>query len=84
MSAITKDQVRAALETVRAVADAIRELKRVPSGELYAQLMPVMDLATYERVIQTLKNTGLVAESGHLLEWRGPTEVEEAKQNSLL
>ena len=80
----TKEQIRAAIETVRLLADTIRELKRVPSGELYAQVMGAMDLVTYQRAIQTLKNTGLVSESGHLLEWRGPTIVEEAKQNSLL
>ena len=32
-----------------------------------------MELAAYERIIGTLKNAGLVAESGHLLKWIGPT-----------
>ena len=79
-----KEQIRAAIEIVRLLADTIRQLKRVPSGELYAHVMGSMDLATYERVIQTLKNTGLVAESSHMLEWRGPSIHEEARQNSLL
>ena len=52
---------------------------------LYAQLMGVMELATYERIIGTLKRTGLVRETQmHLLEWAGPTEIEEVKQNSML
>ena len=47
----TKEQIAASLMAVKAVAEAIRELKRVPSGTLYAQVMGVMDLATYERIV---------------------------------
>ena len=80
----TKEQLTQGLLVLRAVADSIRELKRVPSGVLYAQVMSLMDLPTYERIIETLKRTGLVAESNFMLEWRGPSIVEETKQNSLL
>jgi len=72
----TKEQVKAALETVRVIADAIRELGSVPSGELYARVMPHLDLATYDQVIQTLKNCGLVTEAAHVLTWTGP-KLEE-------
>ena len=72
MPTTTKQQVAAALEAVRAVADAIRELKRVPSGHLYAQLMPLMDLATYDKIIGTLKGAGLVREEFHELIWVEP------------
>lgn len=80
----TKEQVAASIMAVKAVTESIRELKRVPSGVLYAQVMGVMDLATYERIIETLKRVGLVHESAHVLEWSGPTEIEQAKQNSML
>ena len=55
-----------------AVADAIRELGSVPSGQLYTTVMPLIDLRTYTRVIDTLKNAGLVAESADVLRWTGP------------
>jgi hypothetical protein len=79
----TKNEAKAALDTVRAVADAIRELGSVPSGTLYAVVMSYMDLATYERIISILKNCGLVAEEGRLLTWTGPkpeTETLEPNQ----
>ncbi len=73
-----KDQLRrevdATLKVIMAVAEAIRELKQVPSDHLYAQLMPLMDLPLYERIISTLKNVGLVTETNHLLQWVEPVK----------
>ena len=69
----TKQQVASALEAVRAVADAIRELKRVPSGKLYAIVMPHLSLESYEKIIGTLKGAGLVREEAHELIWVEPT-----------
>lgn len=68
----TKEQIKATVATVMAVAEAVRELKRVPSGTLYAQLMGHMDLATFNRIVDTLKGAGVVAESNHMLLWTGP------------
>lgn len=67
---LTKE-VQGALNVIRAVADAIKELKEVPSGHLYAQLTGKMDLATYNRIIATLVGAGLVKEENHLLTWVG-------------
>lgn len=64
-------QVNAAVQIVVAVGQAIRELKSVPSGHLYAQLMGKMNLETYNKVIDTLKRTGAVTEENHLLKWVG-------------
>ena len=72
MNNVTKGQVKGALDAVRAVADAIRELGSVPNGELYARLMPFLDLASYEAIISMLKRTGLVREELHVLKWCGP------------
>lgn len=69
---ITKEQIKASLEVLKALADTIRELKSVPSGELYARVMGVLTLNQYQSAIQTLKRTGLVKESGHLLTWVEP------------
>ena len=64
-----RSQVRAALNVVQAVADAIKELKQVPSCVLYAQLMSHMDLGAYQKVIALLKDAGLVKEENHMLTW---------------
>lgn len=66
------------MDTVRAVADAIRELGSTPSGVLYSVVMPHMDLPTYERIIALLKDAGLVEEEMHVLTWVGP-KLEGAK-----
>jgi hypothetical protein len=66
-------QVEAALGIILAVANAIQGLGEVPSGELYARMMPHgIKLDAYEKIISTLKGAGLVRESNHLLTWVGP------------
>ena len=68
----TKEQLGALLDVTRAVADAIRDLGRVPSGHLYARLMEHMSLETYDGVIGLLKRSGLVEEKSHELIWIEP------------
>jgi hypothetical protein len=68
----TKEQIKMTLDTVRVIADAIRQLGGVPNGVLYAQVMPHMDFETYQRIIQTLKNCDLIKEEAHVLTWVGP------------
>ena len=47
-----------------------RELGEVPSGHLYARLADKITVAQYGQVIEILKRSGLVRESGaHLLTW---------------
>lgn len=65
-------ETKSALLAALAVAEAIRTLGEVPSGELYAQLMGKLSYGSYEGIIGTLKNAGLVSESAHLLKWIGP------------
>lgn len=65
-------QVKAALNVVAALADAIRELKEVPSGVLYSSVMGQLSLESYGKVIDVLKKTGLVTEENHLLRWVNP------------
>jgi hypothetical protein len=68
-----KRKVEAALELVRAVAEMIREVGRIPSGELYALLMGKMTLDTYEKMIRMMINQGLIREErSHMLVWTGP------------
>jgi hypothetical protein len=69
----------AALKAVKALADAIRELGRVPSGHLYASIMGSVDLETYQAVINILKRANLVSEdSVHELRWIGPYPLSPA------
>lgn len=71
----TSSQLNAAMAVTVAIAEAIREAKEIPSGHLYAVLMNKVDLEGYQRIIQTLKNAGLVEDKGHLLKWVGPSLV---------
>lgn len=63
-------QVSAALDVLRAVADAIRMLGRVPSGELYAHLCGQLTLEQYTQVISILKGSGVIREDAHVLIWQ--------------
>ena len=66
-----EQQTEAVVEIIKAVADAIRELKRVPSGHLYARLMGHMDLDQYNLIIGLLINAGLIEKTNsHELIWK--------------
>ena len=58
---------------IQAIADAIKELGTVPSGELYAQLMRHgISLEVYEKILNRLKDDGLIfVSSGHSITWKG-------------
>lgn len=70
--ALLGGEPRVAVEVIFAIAEAIRNLREVPSGELYAHVCGKLDLAQYEVIIRTLKGAGLVEERAHLLRWIGP------------
>jgi hypothetical protein len=72
MNAPSAKQVTAAVQTVAAIAEAIRGLGEVPNGELYANVCGTLDLQQYEQVIALLKRADLVSESAHVLKWVGP------------
>lgn len=70
------DQVAGATAILIAIADTIRELKRIPSGHLYALLMPKMSYAQYEEGIGILERAGVVRKTpGHELVWVGKEDV---------
>jgi phospholipid N-methyltransferase len=70
---VTKGQLAAALNAVKAIADCIRELGEVPNGELYARLMPSgIQFEQYCKIIEALKGAGVVTESNNLLKWSMP------------
>ena len=63
-------KVRAAVGMIKAVADAIKELKRVPSGSLYATLMNHLTVDQYNQIVSVLKNAGLVKDVYGELVWQ--------------
>ena len=69
---MTQAQVNAAKQLALAIRDAIRDLKEVPSGHLYARVMHIVPLEMYESIISALVHTNLVERTnGHLLRWKG-------------
>jgi len=68
----TKEQVKAAIEVTRAIANAIRELHEVPSGHLYTQLMGHLSLDQYQAVIDGLERVKLIKVENYLITWIGP------------
>lgn len=71
MSAIDTKQIKeAALKVVTIIADAIREAGEIPSGHLYAMLMPFgINLHLYQQIIDGLQKAGRVKKTGDLLTW---------------
>lgn len=72
MNKVTDQQQQAAVQLIRVIADAIRDLGEVPSGHLYARVMEHMDLNTYNAIVGILKRARLVKERNYLLTWTGP------------
>lgn len=77
MIATTKEQVTEAFKMCAAIGEAIRDLKQIPSGKLYAMVMTHMDIEIYQCVIAKLKETGLVREENHMLIWCEPTQAQK-------
>jgi hypothetical protein len=69
----TAQQLRAAVSVTAAIAEVIRELREVPSGTLYAQVMNTLSADDYQRVLGLLSNAKLISVDGnHLIRWIGP------------
>ena len=73
------DEAGNAIKALVAVSETVREAGQVPSGVLYAGLVGVVDLPTYEWVLGKLIGAGLIkVESNHLIRWVGPVIQAEA------
>lgn len=68
----TKEQLKAGLNVVLAVTEAIREAGEIPAGTLYAVLMGNVDIAGFARIVSIVTGSGLVEKRGDLLRWVGP------------
>lgn len=69
----TPQQATAAVAIVMAVAETVRESKRVPSGTVYAALLGRVSFEGYEKILGILKSAELIEETrAHELVWIGP------------
>jgi len=68
---MTTEQAHKLIEFMGAIASLIKEVKEIPSGHLYAQLMGKMSLDQYQNMIATLQNAGLVSLKNDLLTYIG-------------
>ncbi len=74
MTTITPAQELAAVQICKHVADAIRDLKTVPAGHLYAAMMGKgFTLGDFNAIIGTLTRARLITNRGHVLTWIGPS-----------
>lgn len=67
----TKQETEIALKILKTIAEAIRKAHKIPSGHLYAMLIPHLTLDQYNMVINALKKMKLVEEKYHELTWIG-------------
>jgi hypothetical protein len=68
---VTPAQIKAALQTMMAVADAIRQAGRIPAGTLYAALMTRLSAGAFDSLLAQILRTGLVRREGDELVWVG-------------
>jgi hypothetical protein len=68
---LSREEVVAAVKTVTAVADAIKELGSVPSGHLYARVMGHLSLSSYTAVLDVLTRAGCISISNNVITWKG-------------
>ena len=64
-------KVKSGIEIIKAIAEAIREAKSIPSGTLYVGLMGIVTLESYNKILEILKNAGLIKVSNFLITWEG-------------
>lgn len=64
-------EIQHAITITVALGQAILKagLRAIPSGHLYAMVMEKVDIETYTKCINLLKDKGLVSEKFNLLKW---------------
>jgi hypothetical protein len=67
-----EQRAEAAVAAVRALAEAVRTAREIPSGHLYGTVRGKMTLSRYQAAIGLLKGAKLVEEQNFLLRWIGP------------
>lgn len=78
MQTSTKDKIVAALNTIRAIGDTVRDLGEVPSGHLYATVSAMISLDQYQKAIGLLIDAKLIEKRGDVLVWIASTREQVA------
>lgn len=78
----TKEQLKAGLNVILAVTEAIREAGEIPAGTLYAVLCGKVDMQGFDKIVSIVTGSGLVEKHGDLLRWVGP-ELKGANSHEL-
>ena len=76
---MTREELIRALEAMvevkNMIADAIKELDQdgrgTPSGPLYAAMMRIIDLHTYNTILDALVKEGKIKRMANVLYWKG-------------
>lgn len=69
---MTQEQkMQAAVQIMKAVAEAIKEAGSIPSGHLYSQLMGKMSLGSYEKMIAMMQRMGIIKVDDHFISYVG-------------
>jgi hypothetical protein len=71
-TSFTPAKIRSALNTIFALADAIRELREVPEGHLYARVMTHLSLDEFDAAMRVLKNNKMIKIEHRMITWIGP------------
>jgi len=64
-----KEKINAAIKGTMAIAEAIREVKQVPSGTLYANLCGVMSIDQFSEIVKLLERAKVIENRSNLLVW---------------
>jgi hypothetical protein len=70
MRELSKQEITAALQKIKLIADAVKEAGSIPSGHLYAAVMSAFTLDEYQKIVGLLKKTDLVSEAANVLTWK--------------
>jgi hypothetical protein len=66
-------QRAAAMRIIITIGEMIQDAGQIPSGHLYAMLMPTgLSLESYNRIITTLVKCKVITQENFLLTWIGP------------
>lgn len=74
-----RKQAKAMIGVIHIISETIRELKQVPSGYLYAQVMNHVTATQYAKILEILTNAQVITISNHLITWVGPKPEETPK-----
>jgi hypothetical protein len=66
-----EEAVKGAVKIIAAIGDAVRDLKSVPEGVLYAHVCGHMSLDAFNGAIKFLVKSSLVRKDNHVLVWIG-------------